>query len=693
MKSRLTKLFSSLLFILILVFLVGCEFTFSLGTTASKTNSSTTDKGNDKSEVVEPKELKYRFYTIEDGVEDLSFIEGYPWINTSIEGVMGKIKRPEAKDDFFAYVNHDYLKDYKLPEGKDKYGGPIFESEALADQRVNEIINDPTCPLSLIKNLLIEGDIEGVKADIEAAMELTDEEIIDIFKSKDMFLQFVGQLEILDEKDEYFITNAYDYTNDLLISYYYAEYDGQKDDYALCIDRLIKAMGLNINDSLNWVKTSLDALFEIYERSYSENGPSYKGKLENLDSVMDGFIDLKSALLDLGLNEDDNVEIDEFPSNFSRFLEEEIASNGYGLIKDMIVLSKIFYYRYFIGAENYLVLYADGLVNNTGFEDGLKANSSIDDFVLYLIKDRYNDVLNREYSIRYANNPTREIIAGVIQEVIAEYKIILEENDWLSTETKAKALEKLNTMTYTVYFEDAILSKPNFETDKTNIIDIDSEYFEYAFIYYVDMNANAMSPYVANACYMPTSNQFVITHAVVSSYIDNPDIKMEEIYGSIGEVIGHEISHGFDSMGSNYDKNGNRSNWWTEEDKQTFKTKYNKIIDLYDTSLFSFNGENLDGDLVDGEVTADLGGLKVAIRLVSKLENPDYQAFFESYASLYSFVYSHEKGYNDTHDNPHPLSYLRVNLTIAQFDLFQQVYNIKEGDGMYITPEDRIVVW
>ena len=85
--------------------------------------------------------------------------------------------------------------------------------------------------------------------------------------------------------------------------------------------------------------------------------------------------------------------------------------------------------------------------------------------------------------------------------------------------------------------------------------------------------------------------------------------------------------------------------------------------------------------------------MKVILRLASKLDNPDYQTLFEAFAKYFGFVYSYDKGVADTKENPHPLSYLRVNLTLAQFDIFQETYNIKEGDGMYIAPEDRIVVW
>ena len=122
MKKLFTILLGSILFL-------------SLASCSSNVDNTTTIQE-------EKNELKYRFYTLEDGVTDLSFLEGYPWLNTSIEGVMGKIKKPSAKDDFFAYANYDMLKDYKLPAGKNKGGGLVFEGAEIADKRIGDILND-----------------------------------------------------------------------------------------------------------------------------------------------------------------------------------------------------------------------------------------------------------------------------------------------------------------------------------------------------------------------------------------------------------------------------------------------------------------------------------------------------------------------------------------------------------------------
>ena len=714
MRSKIIKFFSLLLLSFSLVLLVGCEFTFNFGNTTTKKNTTTTTKATSSetktvtpstttttkapTTVTEPKkEQKYYFYTIEDDVEDLSFLEGYPWINTSIEGVMGKIKRPDAKDDFFAYANYDSLKDYKIPSGKDKYGGVIFESGSITQERILNILNDSNSPLYLINNLITEGDLNTIKADLEASLAYTDEDIIDIFKSKEMFYCYINQLDVIDQDDAIYITYSTHSDDNIALSYYYADYEGQADEYANALNEILKAEGIELNNSLNIVKNTLDTLLNIFNSIFEEDGESYNGEVSGLDSVYTGFIDLKSGLKELGFSDTTKIKSDSCAYLYSKAFEKEIEDNGYDFLRYMIVLSKAYYYRYYIGAEAYLNLHNSKLKGIEGMENySILDTSSVQDVVLSIVEDKFSELLSREYSLRYANNSTRAKVSSIIEDVISEYKLLLSENTWLTEETRNKAIEKLDSMTYIAYYQDGLLDTSNFETNSNDIVSVSKNYHDYVFTYYEHINIGiltGMAPYVTNAAYFASSNRFVITHSIVSSFIDEDNIKDEYIYGAIATVIGHEISHGFDSTGAQYDKDGKWSNWWSDEDKSEFKKRVDKIINYFDTKLFSFNGSNLDGDLVDGEVTADLGGMKVALRLVSKLDNPDYTVFFEAYARYFGFVYTHEKGFNDTLNNPHPLSYLRVNLTLAQFDIFQETYNIKEGDGMYITPEDRIVVW
>lgn len=686
MKNKIFKALNVLLCSLLLLALFGCNLN---------------EKAKTPDPVVEPpkpesKNLTYRYYTLEDDVTDLSFIQGYPWLNTSIVGVMDKIKRPSVKDDFFAYSNYDALRNFNMPSDKNKYGGLIFKSCDLAEQRLNIIVNDTNSSLNVLNKNVTKGDLAGIKSDIEASMNYTQTDIDNLFKSKDVFYGTFSQLELIDKPNGVYVSLSENYQDNLLLTYYVAAYYGIEDDYISGLDSIREAEGINILNFDQLVKNTMQELMNLYFPLFDNPIEHSVTTVGNLNNVFTNFLDAKSALKALGYEDNHKVIYDNATLQFVNSLSDYVKANGYDLIKNMITLSKILYYRYYIGAENYLNLYKDKLSKTNSFvEEDILTTISVQEMALKIMQRRYYSLLSKEYCSRYANNQTREVVANLIKEIVDEYKLLLAENDWLSEETKNNALEKIGAMFYITYYEDGLLEAPNFSSNKDTLLMLDNDYYAYQLSYYDLVNCDiikTMGPYTSNAIYFSDYNGFMITHGIVSSFIDN-NLSKEELYGVIGAVIGHEISHGFDSTGSQYDKNGARNDWWTEEDKNVFNAKVKKIVDLYDSQLFSFSGSKLIGSLVDGEVTADMGGMRVILRLAAKMGNCDYKKLFESYASFFGYVYTHDKGLADTKNNTHPLSYLRVNLTIAQFDEFQKTYNIKEGDGMYIKNEDRITIW
>jgi len=160
----------------------------------------------------------------------------------------------------------------------------------------------------------------------------------------------------------------------------------------------------------------------------------------------------------------------------------------------------------------------------------------------------------------------------------------------------------------------------------------------------------------------------------------------------LGTVIGHEISHAFDSTGSQFDEHGNQHNWWDFGDHTRFNRRINNLVTFYD-NFQVLNGYYVDGNNVNGEVTADMGGVKIMLELAKKIDNFDYDLFFRSYAYLWyeqpMTGYSIQAMLRDAH----PFPYMRVNATLAQFDEFIETYNLKPGDGMYIPEDERVAIW
>ena len=165
----------------------------------------------------------------------------------------------------------------------------------------------------------------------------------------------------------------------------------------------------------------------------------------------------------------------------------------------------------------------------------------------------------------------------------------------------------------------------------------------------------------------------------------------EELLGTLGIMIGHEISHAFDSTGAQFDKNGDMRSWWTEEDYAKFLERNKKMVDYYN-AIHPWEGQDLHGSAMTGEACADMAGFKAMLRIAAKNPDFDYDKFFRTFASRWLSKDTLQYAYiriNDTH----PMNYLRTNCTLQQYDEFLDFYGITEGDNMYLAPEDRVAIW
>jgi putative endopeptidase len=198
-----------------------------------------------------------------------------------------------------------------------------------------------------------------------------------------------------------------------------------------------------------------------------------------------------------------------------------------------------------------------------------------------------------------------------------------------------------------------------------------------------------MHSYTVNAFYSPTTNEFVILNGLLSGGFVSEE--KEVTYARVGTVIGHEISHAFDSSGAYYDEYGRykQTGWWEKDDMKEFKNRVSKLRKFWN-NINLYVGRDVNGSQIDGEATADMGGVAVMLKLAKKIKNFDYDTFFRAYASLWKEEYSDLSGIDQ---DSHPYAYLRCNVTLAQFDEFVKTYHLKSGDGMYIPKDERVKIW
>ena len=208
----------------------------------------------------------------------------------------------------------------------------------------------------------------------------------------------------------------------------------------------------------------------------------------------------------------------------------------------------------------------------------------------------------------------------------------------------------------------------------------------------VDKDEWLMTPQTVNAYYNPTTNEICFPAGILQyPFFDmNADDAMN--YGAIGVVIGHEMTHGFDDQGRQYDKDGNLKDWWTEEDYSAF-SKLCKDVEAFYDGEEAAPGIAVNGELTLSENIADLGAVSCITEIVSHLDNPNYEALYKSIARTWASSSSREYMQYVSQTNVHCLDKLRTNRTIVNDQEFYDTFGIKENDGMYVAPEDRVHIW
>ena len=292
----------------------------------------------------------------------------------------------------------------------------------------------------------------------------------------------------------------------------------------------------------------------------------------------------------------------------------------------------------------------------------------------------------------------------MIGKIKAAYHGIIEEADFLSDETRANAIAKLDAIKCNSLYPDdwdkyscealeikgieeggtlweAVRNQHRFDTNQLIKKLSDA----------VDKDEWAYPPQTVNCFYSSTANSIFILGAFAQGDIYNSEMSDEELLAKLGSVIGHEISHAFDSSGAKFDKDGNMANWWTEEDKAAFEARNQRLQDYF-SAMHPWEGQDFIASIMTGESCADMAGLKVVLRIAAEKENFDYDAFFRAYADLWLTKDTLQMAYTRIND-AHAMGYLRINTTLQQYDEFLNFYGISEGDGMYLAPEDRVNIW
>jgi putative endopeptidase len=340
---------------------------------------------------------------------------------------------------------------------------------------------------------------------------------------------------------------------------------------------------------------------------------------------------------------------------------------------------------------------------------GQKAQKPRWKIITYKVDDGLGELLGQLYVAKYFTADAKQRMLDLVNNLQNVYKDRIEKLDWMGPETKKRALEKLAAFTKKIgypdkwkNYDDVEISKDAYFKNEESIAKHDYNKSLKKVNKPVDRTEWGMTPPTVNAYYNPTYNEIVFPAGILQFPFFDKDADDAINYGAIGAVIGHEMTHGFDDEGRQYDKDGNLKDWWTKEDADKFKKRVQVMIDQYN-KFTVLNGVHVNGSLTQGENLADIGGLAIAYQAFkntpegksdTKIDGftPD-QRFFLSFAQVWRIKNSDETVRMRINVDPHSPEHFRVNGPLSNTPAFYKAFDIKPGDKMYRDEKDMVKVW
>ena len=321
-----------------------------------------------------------------------------------------------------------------------------------------------------------------------------------------------------------------------------------------------------------------------------------------------------------------------------------------------------------------------------------------------LVEGAVGEAVGKVYVSRHFPPSSKALMDDLVGNLLKAYRVSIEKLDWMGEDTKQRAYDKLDTFRPKIGYPDTfrdysslevsddlianVRSASHFETDR-QLAKIGSP---------VDRDEWFMLPQTVNAYYNPGTNEICFPAGILQRPFFSPDAEPAENYGGIGAVIGHEIGHGFDDQGAQYDGSGNLHDWWTADDKTAFEAKSRMLIEQYDAfEPRALPGHHVNGSLTVGENIGDLGGLTIAHTAYSifrggEVSQEESQTLFQSWAYCWRTKRRKELDLQYLTIDPHSPPEFRANI-VRNLDEFHTAFGTQPGDGLWLDPELRVRIW
>ncbi len=624
------------------------------------------------------------------------------------------------KDDFYAAVNKDALNRLELKPGR-VMSGTLYDLQDDSTAKVNAIIKEAIekggekgskeQKIADFYNNILDKEsrneigvapIKKYLTDIDSAKNVRELAEIQTKLIKNLYMAPLTAFSIItDFKDStkyimYFGTMGPCMTKDFYIS----GTDEQKASYLKYLKTIAEIAGDSITDK------ELEDLYNL-EKALAEKQLNPQ-EINNVDKIYNIYtfdeiqtlfpdIDLDKVLDSCGLKKEDNILImdEELTKEFAKiFTDENLEA-----LKNAAKLSVLMNYG---GALNTAFTDASNTFNQEYL--GISGSYSDEELATLTLSNIMPDYIGEIYAKKYFSEEAKQNVLKMVHDIISVYKERINKLEWMSAETKEKAINKLDKMGIKIGYPDKsdsqldnaeIKSKADGGSYFDNILEIAKANMQYLTELQgtsPDKTKWGMYPYTVNACYSATSNDITFPAAILQPPMYDVNASYEENLGAIGYIIAHEITHAFDSNGAKFDENGNAADWWTEHDYAEFEKRCEKMVNFYDKQE-GLPGVPMNGQLTLSENVSDQGAVQCITEVVSKLDNPDYAKLYHSMANAWASTKTREFAKYMAGADVHSEDKLRVNRVIVNCDEFYKAFGITEKDGMWVAPSDRVKIW
>lgn len=653
--------------------------------------------------------------------------EGYQAFNPNY---MDKSVRPQ--DDLYNYVNGNWMKITEIPSDRARWGS-FDELRENTDKVTLQLVKD------LIKTKHAKGTSEQKIADLYDAYMNVDARNKTALAPLQKYFKQIDAIKDMKGLQDYLISvasigenpfyGAYVYTDlknskqnavylgdiDLTLGKTYYQKEDAKNTETLAnlnkfIDQLMPYTGSKTRDLKGPKIVAFEKMMSKYIKTVEEDRDPNKSynpvKLSEVKNLTKN-VDIERYVKALGINPETVIvgELDYY-KNLDKILNQE----NLPVIKDYLRFKLI----------NSFAGYTTAELDKINFEfygktlSGQKEQRPLEKRGLGFVNGATGELLGQIYVKDNFPPEAKAKAEELISYLFKSFDKHIKELNWMSSETKTKALEKLNKFTVKIGYPDKWKDYSGLQVKSLaeggNLIEDVMAISKWRqaenlkdFGKPVDKSRWGMSPQTVNAYFNPTNNEIVFPAAILQPPFYDYRADAGVNFGGIGAVIGHEISHGFDDSGAKFDGDGNLVNWWTPQDEEKFAKATKALATQYD-GYEPVKGTHVNGTFTSGENIGDLGGASVAFDALQMYlkdkgtyANIDgytpQQRFFLSWATIWRTKATDEAVVNQVKTDPHSPGFYRSFGPIVNIDAFHDAFKTKPGDKLYKAPKERIKIW